>query len=102
MKERTKGLPVVVYGMTIVGKALVSHLKGENEIAYCIDRKMDGERYSNIPIYGINHFEDLDKNVVVIIALDNIENIIKGMLRKSGYTNEIIGISELIPKMGKL
>lgn len=85
----------VVYGMTVVGKALVSRLKNEYEVAYCLDRKMDGLQYMGVPVYGINHFEDLDKDVTVIIALHWSEDVIKAMLKKAGYTGSILKLRDL-------
>lgn len=89
---RTK---IVIYGMTVVGKALASRLRNDFEVAYCIDKKMDGLKYAGIPIYGINHFTDLDKDVTVIIALHWSEDVIKAMLMKAGYKNSILNITDL-------
>ena len=93
--EKCGDKKAVVYGMTVVGKALASRLKNEDKLAYCIDRKMDGQRHLELPIYGINHFEDLDKNVTVIIALHQNEAVIADMLKRAGYNNEILFINDL-------
>ncbi len=85
----------VVYGMTVVGKALASRIKNEGKLAYCLDRKMDGMEYLGVPIYGINHFEDLDKDVTVIIALHWSEDVIKNMLQRAGYSGNIVKITDL-------
>lgn len=85
----------VVYGMTVVGKALASRIKNEGKLAYCLDRKMDGMEYLGVPIYGINHFEDLDKDVTVIIALHWSEEVIKNMLQRAGYSGNIVKITDL-------
>lgn len=90
VKEHCAGTKIVIYGMTVVGKALVSRLRNDYEVAYCLDRKMDGLEYAGVPIYGINHFEDLDKDVTVIIALHWSEDVIKAMLVKAGYKNNSI------------
>lgn len=95
IKKYCGGTKIVVYGMTVVGKALVSRLQNDHEIAYCLDRKMDGLKYAGIPIYGINHFEDLEKDVTVIIALHWSEDVIKAMLVKAGYKNNILKIMDL-------
>ncbi|MBP3805786.1 MAG: radical SAM protein [Oribacterium sp.] len=95
LHKLTAGKKVVVYGMTVVGKALASRLKNENKLAYCLDRKMDGLTYLDTPIYGINHFEDLDKDVDVIIALHWSEDVIKNMLERSGYKGNILYIKNL-------
>ncbi len=87
---------VVVYGMTTVGKALVSRIKDDLNIAYCLDRDAGGTSFMDIPIYGLNCFDELDKDVVVIIALNWIEDTIRKMLIGAGYHGEIFGITELI------
>lgn len=99
VKKYCAGTKIVIYGMTVVGKALVCRLKEDYEIAYCIDRKMDGLSYMGIPIYGINHFTDLDKDVTVIIALHRSEDVIKAMLIKVGYKNNILKIMDLTGEM---
>lgn len=93
------GSRLVIYGMTVVGKALVSRLKNDYEVVYCLDRKMDGLSYAGIPIYGINHFADLDKDVTVIIALHWSEDVIKAMLMKAGYRDNILKIMDLTGEM---
>lgn len=95
VKKYCDGTKLVIYGMTVVGKALASRLKNDYEVVYCLDRKMDGMNYAGIPIYGINHFEDLDKDVTVIIALHWSEDMIKTMLIKAGYSNNILKIMDL-------
>ena len=85
LKEVSNGKKIVVYGMTTVGRALASRLKNEDMIEYCLDRKMDGMEYMGIPIYGINHFEDLKKEVCVLIALHWGEDAIQKMLERAGY-----------------
>lgn len=95
LEEAAAGTRFVVYGMTAVGKALVSRLKNKYEVAYCLDRKMDGLQYMGVPIYGINHFEDLDKDVTIIIALHWSEDVIKTMLEKAGYTHSILKLRDL-------
>lgn len=87
---------LVIYGMAVVGKALVNRLKPDYEILYCLDRKMDGLRYTGVPIYGINHFENLDKDVTVIISLHWGEDMIRNMLIKAGYTGKIVKLVDLL------
>lgn len=99
LKKYCAGTKVVIYGMTVVGKALVCRLKEDYEVVYCLDRKMDGLNYMGIPIYGINHFTDLDKDVTVIIALHKSEDVIKAMLTKAGYKNNILKIMDLTGEM---
>lgn len=96
VKEHCAGTKIVIYGMTVVGKALVSRLQNDYEVAYCLDRKMDGFEYAGVPVYGINHFEDMDKDVTVIIALHWSEDVIKAMLVKAGYKkNSILKLVDL-------
>lgn len=95
IRDILPGKKVVIYGMTVVGKALVNRLKNYYEIPYCIDKRMDGRVYLDIPIYGINRFHELDKETAVIISLHWIEDTIKEMLLKAGYDSGIFGISEL-------
>ena len=64
-------------------------------IAYCLDRKMDGMEYLGIPIYGINHFEDLEKDVAVVIALHWGENAIQKMLERAGYQGSILWVTKI-------
>lgn len=93
--DEVAGDKLAVYGMTVVGKALASRLKNDGKLAYCLDRKMDGMEYLGVPIYGINHFEDLDRNVSVIIALHWSEDVIKSMLERAGYKGKILFIKDL-------
>ena len=95
VKTYCAGTKIVIYGMTVVGKAIVSRLQNNYEVVYCLDRKMDGLLYAGVPIYGINHFEDLDKDVTVIIALHWSEDVIKAMLIKAGYRGNILRIVDL-------
>ena len=93
----SKGRDLVVYGMNTVGKALVSRMKNECNVAYCLDRKMDGMSYLGIPIHGINHFDDLDKNVFVVIALStDSDKAVEKMLESSGYDGNVLRIRDLM------
>lgn len=56
---------------------------------------MDGLYYLGTPIYGINHFEDLDKDVCVIIALHWSEDVIKSMLEREGYQGHVIKLMDI-------
>ena len=87
--------PIVIYGMGVVGKALLCRLKDDFNITYCLDRNMDGKDYMGIPICGINNLDKLDKDVTVLISLHSIEETIIKMLREAGYNGVITGISEL-------
>ena len=98
LKKEINGKPVVVYGMTLVGKALLSRLKNDYKVAYALDRKMDGMSYLDVPIYGINHFEDLNKDVVVVIALTFSEDVITRMLERAGYQGRVLKIRDYTGK----
>jgi len=96
LDKATNSSKVVVYGMTSVGKALASRLKNEDKLSYCLDRKMDGMEYLGLPIYGINHFEDLDKDVVVVISLHWGEDVIRKMLERAGYKGAIVKLTDFL------
>lgn len=85
---------IVIYGMTIVGRALINRLKTEFEIPYCLDKKMEGMEYDEIPLHGIGMLEELDKEVTIIIALIRSENTISEMLKNVGY-KQVLYIREL-------
>ena len=82
--------------MTVVGKALLSRLKNDHRVAYALDRKMDGMSYLGVPIYGNNHFKDLNKDVVVVIALTFSEDVIGKMLKRAGYGERILKIRDFM------
>ena len=89
------GKKIVIYGMTIVGKALISRLKNEYEIPYSLDRKMEGQEYLDVPLHGTADFSKLDKDVTVIIALVWSEQVIAKMLTVAGYSS-VIPIRDLL------
>lgn len=85
---------IVIYGMTMIGKALINRLRNDYTIPYCLDKKMEGLSYEGIPLHGTADFEPLEKDVTVIIALNRSEDTIAGMLKSVGYQN-ILYIREL-------
>ncbi len=89
------GRKVVIYGMTLIGKALISRLKSSYEIPYSLDRKMEGMEYLGVPLHGTADFSALDKDVTVIIALTWSEHVIKRMLTDAGYIT-VIPIRDLL------
>lgn len=95
-KERVNGSKVVVYGMNADGKALVSRLKDEYVIPYCLDRDKDGKEFMGIPIHGLGRLEELDKDVTVIVTIHWVEEVICELLASAGYGQTIIGISEFL------
>lgn len=86
---------VVVYGMTVVGKALTSMLKENYEIPFLMDRGMNGERYKGISIFAVNHLKGLDRNVTVIVALDRNEDAVVELLKREGF-QKVISINDLV------
>lgn len=85
LSEAGAGKRLVIYGMTLIGKTLINRLRGEYEIPYCLDRKMEGMEYAGVPLHGTANFDALDKDVTVIIALNWSEEVIERMLRGAGY-----------------
>ena len=79
---------VVVYGMTVVGKALTSMLKENYENPFLMDRGMNGQKYMGIPIFAVNHLKGLDRNVTVIVALDRNEDAVVELLRREGFQKQ--------------
>ncbi len=94
LKEISVSKRIVIYGMTLIGKALINRLKGEYDIPYCLDRKMEGMEYDGIPLHGTANFDALDKDVTVIIALNWSEKVIEDMLKNAGYKS-VLYIREL-------
>lgn len=88
---------VVVYGMTVVGKALTSMLKGNYEIPFLLDRGMNGENYMEIPIFAVNHLKGLDRNVTIIVALDRNGEAVVELLKREGF-QKVISINDLVKK----
>lgn len=95
IKELMGDGEIVVYGMNVVGKALVSRLKGTYEIPYCMDRGMDGQRFMGVSIYSIDRLKEVKKDVSVIVAVHWVEDTVKRMLKDAGF-NKVFGISEII------
>ena len=87
MEVGIAGKKIVIYGMTVIGKLLINRLRGEYEIPYCLDRKMEGMEYAGISLHGTANFDALDKDVTVIIALNWSEEVIERMLKNAGYQN---------------
>ena len=94
LREHVLDKKIVIYGMATVGKALVSRLMGTFDVAYCLDRAMDGSNYMGVPIYGISRFDELDKDVAIIITVYSGGEGIREMLVDAEYT-KILDISEL-------
>ncbi|MBO6113878.1 MAG: radical SAM protein [Lachnospiraceae bacterium] len=95
LEQKIGNKDVVIYGMGVVGKALVSRLRYSHNIPYVIDRNMNGEHYDGIKIYGINQLEGLNKAVSVVISINEIKNQIIELLKSEGYEGEIISIEDL-------
>lgn len=86
---------IVIYGMTVVGKALVSRLLGNHSIPFCLDKGMDGQSYMGVSIFSIDRLKEVRKDANVIVAVHWVEDTVKKMLMDAGFRN-VIGISEII------
>jgi wyosine [tRNA(Phe)-imidazoG37] synthetase (radical SAM superfamily) len=87
--------PIVIYGMAVVGKALVSAIYHDENVIYCIDRSMNDQNYLGISIYDTNHLEGKRKDVAVIISLERNEDAVMQLLEHEGYQH-IIAIKDLL------
>lgn len=86
---------VVVYGMAVVGRALVSALRNRYEIPFCIDRAMNGQEFAGIPIYDANHLAGLGRNMTVIVSLEKNEDAVIRLLQKEEF-EKVISIKDLV------
>lgn len=86
---------VAVYGMAVVGKALVAALRGTYAIPYCMDRAMNGQMYAGIPIYNVNNIDKEDKEVTVIVSLDQNEGAVVSLLKRMGYEH-VYSLREIV------
>lgn len=87
---------VIVYGMAVVGKALLQQLlNGGYTIPYIIDQNYKQQDYNEIEVYSLKETAQLNKDSLVIITpIVNDKQIIKE-LYANGYTN-IVSIKQLI------
>ncbi|MBO4909053.1 MAG: hypothetical protein J5476_07210 [Lachnospiraceae bacterium] len=95
LKERVDTGSIAIYGMHLVGRTLVNHLRNDFDIPYCIDKAMDGKSFGNVPIYGTYDLRKFEKNTTVIISLDQNENAVKDLLIREGYSS-ILLIRDLV------
>lgn len=95
LKEATKGKPIVIYAMGIVGKALFAAVHDEIEILYCIDRAMDGESYCGVPIYSPNRLKDVSKNAIVVVTMVRNDESVIELMKAEGYEG-VIPLTEFI------
>lgn len=95
IKERVKTEKIVVYGMHVVGRTLVSFLKDNYKIDYCIDRAMNGRKFKDIPIYGVNNIDGLNREATVIVSLERNENAVICLMKEEGFT-DVISVKELV------
>ena len=90
------GNRIAVYGMGVLGKALVRVLYSLGIVKYCIDSKNNGYSYAGIPVVGIDSKSSVvDKGVNILISNIWVESMIVSALRDNDYTGDIITISEL-------
>lgn len=90
LNGKIKTKKVVIYGMAVTGRALTSALKDQYEIAFCMDRSMNGQFFRGIPIYDANHIKGLDRNVTVIVSLDRYEDTVVRLLKREGFEAVIL------------
>lgn len=81
--------------MAVVGRALVSVLKDEYTIPFCVDKAMQGQYYMGIPIYSAGNLEGVSRNVTVIVSMDQNEEAVINLMKKEGFKS-VISIKELI------
>ena len=84
-----------VYGMGVLGKAIVRALGGREMIDHCIDRKNHGYSYADVPVLSLETSENADKAIPVLISNIYAEDMIEQSLRDEGYCSNIMTISEL-------
>lgn len=94
-KQIIKTDAVVIYAMAVVGRALVSVLKDEYTIPFCIDKAMQGQHYMGIPIYSAGNLEGVSRNATVIVSMDQNEEAVINLMKKEGFKS-VISIKELI------
>lgn len=94
VKEKINTKKAAVYGMAVVGRALVSALRNNYEIPFCMDRAMNGQYFMGIPLYDANHLDGLDRDVTVIVSLTGYEDALIRLLKKEGF-EKVISIKEL-------
>lgn len=68
------------------------------EIPYGIDRALNGKHYRGIPIYDLNHLNEVDKNITVIVSLDKNEDTVISLLKKIGY-KDVFSIKEIVGEL---
>lgn len=95
LKKNIKYKHVVVYGMSVIGRALVNILKDIYEIPFCMDRAMNGQQYAGISIYDINNIYNLARNVTVIVSLERNEDAVISLLVRVGF-EQILSIKDLM------
>lgn len=98
IKEVIQDNNVVIYGMGIVGKALVNVISVTNKILYCIDVNLNDDEYNGIPIVRVPKLKELSKDAVAIVSLVRNEEAIVKLLKTEGYKDVISvnGILEMV------
>jgi MoaA/NifB/PqqE/SkfB family radical SAM enzyme len=97
-QEKIKTKKVVVYGLSVVGKALTSMLRNRFEIPYLIDRAMNGTEWEGISVYDMKHLPE-DKDVTVVLSLIKKEDGVVKSLEEKGFGN-VVWIHDLIGEEG--
>lgn len=84
-RDWVAGNRIIVYAMSVVGKALIKALKDEMEVLYALDRSPKMTEYEGVPVYGPGMEEKKELECPVIVALvSNTEGTVQ-MLEHIGY-----------------
>ncbi|MBO4899326.1 MAG: radical SAM protein [Lachnospiraceae bacterium] len=88
---------IVVYGVTDISKAIVQKLISYNEfnVEYMIDRDCTDWYYLDKRIWRHIHLDELDKDVLVLLALFDRGDDISAFLKNKGY-NHIVFLRDIV------
>lgn len=87
---------VIVYAMSLVGKALVKALAGKMHVLYALDRSPKYDSYAGIPVYGIGKMAQHPKEAPVLIALTQDTDGPRQMLQDAGYSRGVYTVEEMM------
>lgn len=87
---------VVIYGLNAFGRFLAKSLPEKFNVSCLLDKNLAGGVYNGMEIKGLNQLDEVDKSSTIIIALvTNTASAVRNLLRRSGFTGQIITTSEL-------
>lgn len=92
----TEDKNIILYGMAVIGKALIQRLLGEGySISYIIDQNYKQKEYNKIQVYSLKETMQLNKESLVIVTpIVKDKQIIKELL-SNGYRN-VVSIKQLL------